>query len=329
MAQSKRQLAGNTFKSLDNGDERDADNEGDVSAWDSLNLCPELLSSLSRLNFSYPTSIQASALPHILADHDAICKAPTGSGKTLTFGIPIYEHFFKTTNPQVSSDPENKKTKRHPPVALILSPTRELAHQLEDHIANLSSDPLSRSPIIATLTGGLSIHKQKRLLATAGIIIATPGRLWELMQDSLDFVESLKMIKFLILDEADRLLSSGHFQEIEEILNALDRSYSNNGENDKEGLGPMQEHQRQTLVFSATFERDLQQKLAGKSKSSNGDGSKQQPMEYLLKKLNFRESKPKFIDANPVSQMAAGLKEGVVECAGTEKVCTETTLRRS
>jgi len=77
---------------------------------------------------------------------------------------------------------------------------------------------------------------------------------------------------------------------------------------------------RQTLVFSATFHRDLQQKLAGKGRWTGSDlMDNKQSMEYLLKKLNFREEKPKFIDVNPVQQMAEGLKEGIVECPAMEK----------
>ena len=141
------------------------------------------------------------------------------------------------------------------------------------------------------------------------------------MQGNTDFAESLKMIKFLVLDEADRLLSSGHFQELEEILNALDRSNVNSDENSQEDIDATETEQTQTLVFSATFQKDLQQRLAGKSKSANGGGGQQESMEYLLQKINFREPKPKFIDVNPVSQMASGLKEGILECAGTDKVC--------
>ncbi len=167
------------------------------------------------------------------------------------------------------------------------------------------------------------MQKQQRLLAMADIIVGTPGRLWEVISGSHDIASWLKKIKYLVVDEADRLLSEGHFKEVEEILNALDRA-----DPDQEAVlednieAPNLEDQRQTLVFSATFQKDLQQKLAGKSKSSGGELiGKQESMEYLLKKLNFREEKPKFVDVNPMSQMASGLKEGIVECAGLDKVC--------
>ena len=169
------------------------------------------------------------------------------------------------------------------------------------------------------------MHKQQRFLAKADIVIGTPGRLWEVISGDAELSKSLRSIKFLVVDEADRLLSEGHFKEVEEILRVLDRGEETLGDepgDDTEDTKALySKQQRQTLVFSATFHRDLQQKLAGKSKSFGGDlMGKKESMEYLLKKLNFREEKPQFIDVNPISQMALGLKEGIMECAGTDKV---------
>ena len=207
-------------------------------------------------------------------------------------------------------------------MALVLSPTRELAHQLSAHLVDLCSDPGSVQLSIATVTGGLSVHKQQRQIAHAQIIIGTPGRLWEVISGSQDLIDSLRKIKFLVVDEADRLLSDGHFQEVEEILNILNRTdEATNDEDEGQPETIDWNQQRQTLVFSATFQRDLQQKLTGKGKPMGGDlMGKRESLEYLLKKLNFREEKPKFVDVNPVTPMASGLKEGIVECAGTDKV---------
>ncbi|KAK5003819.1 ATP-dependent RNA helicase [Elasticomyces elasticus] len=138
------------------------------------------------------------------------------------------------------------------------------------------------------------------------------------MSTGQGLIERLKKIQFLVVDEADRLLSEGHFKEVEEILNALDREDDRADAGDEHAEKEPQ-RQRQTLVFSATFHKGLQQKLAGKSSYSASLMDSKESMEYLLKKLNFREDKPKFIDVNPVSQMASGLKEGLVECAGEEK----------
>ena len=292
-----------------------------VSAWGSLHLSSQTMSSLARMKFLQPTAIQRSTIPEILGGHDVIGKAPTGSVKTLAFGIPIYEHYLETAHSKVAStEAEGKKRQQHP-LALILSPTRELAHQLSTHLAQLCSAPSSMQLSIATLTGGLSVHKQQRQIAHADIIVGTPGRLWEVISGSQSLMDSLRSIKFLVVDEADRLLSEGHFKEVEEILNVLDRTVETNDNDEGEIETTNWKQQRQTLVFSATFQKDLQQKLAGKAKSIGGDlMGKRESLEYLLKKLNFREEKPKFIDVNPVTPMASGLKEGIVECAGTEKV---------
>lgn len=245
-----------------------------------------------------------------------IGKASTGSGKTLAFGIPIYEHYLKTRDTQPHHSRKDEGRERLPPLALILSPTRELAHQLSTHLNNLCSVTSSLS--IATLTGGLSVHKQKRLLANADIVIGTPGRLWEFIHEDSELSNQLKSIRFLVLDEADRLLSEGHFKEVEEIVNLLDKTDEDQDEGRENAIA---KGRRQTLVFSATFQKDLQRKLAGKSKSSSNEiMSKNESMDYLLQKLNFREEKPKFIDVNPIHQMASGLKEGIVECAGLDKV---------
>ena len=292
-----------------------------VSAWASLQLSSQTLSSLAKLGFTAPTPIQSASIPEILTGHDVVGKASTGSGKTLAFGIPILEHYLFTGKDKVTDEQPKGSERKHPPIALILSPTRELAHQLATHLTDLCSTISGTTPRIATITGGLSLQKQQRMLANADIIIGTPGRLWEIVRDGQGILSWLREIRFLVVDEADRLLSEGHFKEVEEILNSLDREDELTEEDQEQPSSRLSgKHQRQTLVFSATFQKELQQKLAGKGKPSGGGlMGKQESMKYLLKKLNFREEKPKFIDVNPVSQMASGLKEGIVECAGLEK----------
>lgn len=285
-----------------------------------MNLSSQTISSLARLRFAKPTPIQRAVIPEILKGNDVIGKASTGSGKTLAFGIPILEHYVNTHK---AGQSKVKAQARKSPVALILSPTRELAHQLSAHLADLCSNAGPERPQIATLTGGLSIHKQQRLLADADIVIGTPGRLWEVISGGTGLIELLKHVQYLVVDEADRLLSEGHFHEVGEILSALDREILEDEEDRDDDISStsVPEFKRQTLVFSATFQKDLQQKLAGKGKPFGGDlMSKQESMEYLIKKLNFRDEKPKFFDVDSVSQMASGLREGIVECAGMEKV---------
>ncbi|KAL9094897.1 MAG: hypothetical protein Q9165_002846 [Trypethelium subeluteriae] len=298
---SEQKLTSLSFQNL----EKVKDDGVDTSAWHHLHLSPETLSSLSQLKFSKPTPIQSASIPEICSGHDLIGKASTGSGKTLAFAIPIMERFLDT-----------RETARQAPIALILAPTRELAHQLTSHITALSSHGYSVDPNIATVTGGLSVQKQQRLLEKADIVIGTPGRLWEVMSDGHGLIDKFKKISFLVVDEADRLLSQGHFKEVEEILNALDRKDDNSSSSLPAKTEPQR---RQTLVFSATFQKGLQQKLAGKSKPSGDLMNGKESMEYLLQKLNFRSAKPKFIDVNPVSQMATGLREALLECGGQEK----------
>ncbi|KFY40835.1 hypothetical protein V495_05236 [Pseudogymnoascus sp. VKM F-4514 (FW-929)] len=291
----KQQPALNVFAAL-----QDEAEDEDMSEWAELNLSPAMLTALAKIGFKSPTPIQQEAIPEVLSGNDVIGKASTGSGKTLAFGIPIIERWLEDDEGR-EDDVADRKTQRSA-TALILSPTRELAHQLTDHLTKLCKG-LSDAPYIATVTGGLAIQKQQRQLARADIIIGTPGRLWEVLSSGIELSKSLKTLKFLVVDEADRLLTEGHFKEAEEIISKLDRHDADDEE----------EHviTRQTLVFSATLEKGLQQKLSGKGRL--GDNG----MEYLMKKLQFK-GEPKFIDV-ATSAMAEGLKEGVIECGATEK----------
>lgn len=319
-AQKQNDVGSATFANLMD----EAEEEGvDITAWRPLQLSDDTLGALSKMKFAQPTPIQKASIPEVLAGHDVIGKASTGSGKTLAFGIPIIERFLELqtargNNKKKATEDENI---RKPALALILSPTRELAHQISKHLTALCSGLTDKAPYIATLTGGLSMAKQQRQLKTADIVIGTPGRLWEIISGGHGVLKWLKQIQFLVVDEADRLLSQGHFKELEEILNVLDQKddFEPDEEEEEEVLEEVEEVERQTLVFSATFHKDLQHKLVGKAKPGAGLMDKKESMEYLLKKLNFREDKPKFVDVNPISQMATGLKEGMVECAGTEK----------
>lgn len=289
--------------------------EVDMTDWRSLELSRSLLYALSALKFASPTEIQRLAIPHILAGKDVIGKAVTGSGKTLAFGVPIVEDWIDQRSLST--------TKKAKPgcTALILAPTRELAHQISKHLGAIC-EGLDHAPRIATVTGGLSILKQQRQLGTADIVVATPGRLWEVISDSGDLMKKLQNSRYLVLDEADRLLNEGHFKEVEDIIDALDRKEYDEDEAELEMEQRVQA--RQVLVFSATFHKDLQQKLSSKTKKRKGndDGrpSDKQSMEYLIQKLPFQAGqKPAFVDANPDSQLADKLSETIIECKAMEK----------
>ncbi|KAL8827212.1 MAG: hypothetical protein Q9170_007101 [Blastenia crenularia] len=131
-----------------------SDDEVDVSAWDSLELSPEVLSSLAKIQFAKPTPIQSLVIPAILDGHDVIGKASTGSGKTLAFGIPILEHYLKHgLEAHRNEGRRSYEERQSPPTAFILSPTREslLSYHLDE---SLDSDAhrWSISPEAATYT---------------------------------------------------------------------------------------------------------------------------------------------------------------------------------
>ena len=178
--------------------------EVDLSAWADMELSSEMMKTLGKLGFLTPTTIQEKAIPEILRGHDVIGKASTGSGKTLAFGIPLVENWIEEQHRKETAkgDKEAKAEEKESKVAtaLILSPTRELAHQLTNHLTALCKG-LAEAPFIATVTGGMAIQKQQRQLEYADIIVATPGRMWEVMQGML---KPLK-VKILVVDEADKI----------------------------------------------------------------------------------------------------------------------------
>ena len=176
-----------------------------------LNLKPELLTSLQKLKYEQPTEVQEKSIPLLLAGKDLIVRSKTGSGKTFAFLLPILQNL----------SPENKLQ------ALILSPTRELAQQTDKE-----SHKLVLSTKTVLLYGGVSITPQiDRLDGGAQIAVATPGRVLDHMErGTIDFSH----IKFVVLDEADRMLDMGFIDDVEKILRATPRD-------------------RQTMMFSATM----------------------------------------------------------------------------
>ncbi|KAL8814539.1 MAG: hypothetical protein Q9223_006250, partial [Gallowayella weberi] len=260
---------------------------------------------------------EADAIPEILSGQNVIGKASTGSGKTLAFGIPIVEYYLERG---IRTDHKRRRRieeREDPPAALIISPTRELARQLSEHLEVLCSNIVSNPPTVATLTGGLSMQKQQRVLANANIIIGTPGRLWETMSSSKGLMPWLKQIKYLVLDEADRLLTEGHFQEVEDILDALNKTNPSDDQPSSPSTqeAPLLFPTRQTLIFSATFSPTLNHKLSGRQKASATDSDSLEP---LLSRLKFH-SPPKFIDASPTSNLPTSLTSYVISCRALEK----------
>ncbi|KAG6304094.1 hypothetical protein E4U09_000003 [Claviceps aff. purpurea] len=346
---SSSQAQGNAFSALAALEDDKAEGEDlDMTEWVALNLSPSLVSAIAKLGFAKPTAIQQKSIPEIVAGGDVIGKAQTGSGKTLAFGIPIIERWLETHEDEIvdavvddededespssattaANKSKGKKTnKPKAPLAVILSPTRELAKQIGEHIKAVCDGLPASSPYVCVVTGGLSIQKQQRQLQKADIVIGTPGRLWEVLDGDASLQEQFTKIQFLVIDEADRLFKVGQFKEAEDIIGALDRQtpeagYSDASSDADSDAGGNKSRDRQTLVFSATFDKDLQTKLAGKaskaSKSGGSGGPADDQMAYLMKCLKFR-GEPKFIDVNPIGRMAAKLREGLIECGAMEK----------
>ena len=156
-------------------------------------------------------------IPDVLAGHDVLAQSPTGSGKTLAFGVPLVERLS-------DSDPR--------PSALVLAPTRELALQIVEDLRSIAH---IRALSIAAVYGGAGIVKQARIAARAHILVATPGRLLDLI-DRRDV--SLKQVRLLVLDEADRMLDMGFRPVVDKIVK-------------------MTRRERQTLLFSATLQGEV------------------------------------------------------------------------
>lgn len=191
--------------------------------WDhSISLHNQIVSSLKSLGFNSPTPIQAISIPMILAGHsDVVGSAETGSGKTLAFGLPILHSLLNNWD---SLD----KQERHSPYALILAPTRELAVQISSVMNDVCKSISQRKIQIVNIIGGMSEQKQRRLLSNqfrpVHILVSTPGRLCDLISDvELTVLQDLSKLRYLVVDEADRMVEDGHFPELFKIFNQIRR----------------------------------------------------------------------------------------------------------
>ncbi len=181
----------------------------DQTSFSSLGLSEQMLRALEKKGYGWPTRVQAEAIPPLMQWRDVIAKAPTGTGKTFAFGIPMIEHI----------DPDNSTVQ-----GLILAPTRELAIQIGDELRSLLE--FYEGIRVAVVYGGQQIEKQVRQLERSPqIVVATPGRLMDhYKRRNL----RLDQVQTAILDEADRMLDMGFFDDVTKILNLL-RSRRNLG----------------------------------------------------------------------------------------------------
>ena len=190
-----------------------------------LGLDAKILQAVQEAGYTEPTPIQTAAIPSIIAGHDLIGIAQTGTGKTAAFTLPILTKLAA----QVPAPGQRRGTR-----VLVIAPTRELVLQIEENVKIYAKHlPLT----VATVFGGVGEHAQIRALrAGADVIIACPGRLLDLMGRHFgDFSQ----LKFLVLDEADRMLDMGFLPSIRRIIQQLPK-------------------QRQTLMFSATLSKEIE-----------------------------------------------------------------------
>jgi superfamily II DNA/RNA helicase len=185
-----------------------------MESFRALGISPALADALEQRNITTPFPIQALVLPDALAGLDVLAKAPTGSGKTFAFGLPILER-------ATPGDGE--------PSALVLVPTRELCAQVAGELEPLAKKKNLR---VAAVYGGAPISSQSKRARGAHILIATPGRLQDLVERKL---VSLQRVRILVLDEADRMLDMGFKPQVDRLVRRLPR-------------------ERQTMLFSATLD---------------------------------------------------------------------------
>ncbi len=211
-------------------------------SFDRLGLAPELLRAVADQGYTDPTPVQAEAIPFVLAGRDLLAGAQTGTGKTAAFVLPILQqlHAFRPAGAGLGRAPGDRRAPVRPPVrVLILTPTRELALQVEESVRTYGARRPVRS---APIYGGVGFEPQARALRGGPeIVVATPGRL-------LDHVEQrtidLGRVEILVLDEADRMLDMGFIRDIRRILALLPAK-------------------RQNLLFSATFSDEIRRLADG------------------------------------------------------------------
>jgi ATP-dependent RNA helicase RhlE len=202
-----------------------------------LHLSPQILQAVRDSGYTEPTPIQIAAIPLILAGHDVIGIAQTGTGKTAAFVLPILMKLAESRQTvarhgELTANPQKHNVQRLR--ALVLAPTRELVVQIEENVRAYAKHVPLR---MATVFGGVSERPQiEALRSGVDLVVATPGRLIDLMEQR---AANLSGVEFVVLDEADRMLDMGFLPPIRRIMKALP-------------------HKRQTLMFSASLSREIE-----------------------------------------------------------------------
>lgn len=274
----------------------------DMSAWLNCYVPEPVLRALAELKFHEPTEIQAQTLPAAIRDHmDIMGAAETGSGKTLAFGIPLLHHIME----RKSRQPEQCALKAMPLQALVLAPTRELAIQVTRHLQDVAKYTNVR---IVNVVGGLSAEKQLRLLKRKPeIVVATPGRLWELVDQGAPHVSDVSKVRYLVIDEADRMVEKGHFEDLTHLLEVMNAPSEESTE----------KRRRQNFVFSATLTmvHDIPKRMKNKPKKHKL--TEKEKVEELMRTIGIN-SKPKVIDLTRKLGTAETLCESRIVCPSVE-----------
>ncbi|XP_066030505.1 ATP-dependent RNA helicase DDX24 isoform X1 [Pocillopora verrucosa] len=297
----------------------------DMSAWEVLGVPKEAQRGLSEQSFTTPTPIQTLSLPPAIFHHrDIIGAAETGSGKTLAFGIPILTHILGQKTSQEAGETTENATKNNateatetgtgtsklkkPLLALIMTPTRELAIQIKNHLKQAAKHT---SLEIVAVFGGMAPQKQQRLLNKCPeIIVATPGRLWDLISDGEEHVCRLEHLRYLVIDEADRMVEQGHFQELSSILELIHRKSDND-----EDEGTAKRRHLQKFIFSATLTLPKSFKRKGKEKKITSE----EGLVSLMDKVGLQKNSCKIIDVTNKRGTVETLTEAKISCAIEEK----------
>ncbi|CAA0841733.1 DEAD-box ATP-dependent RNA helicase 13 [Striga hermonthica] len=310
----------------DNVEGNSADEE-EYYAWNDLRLHPKIMKSIYRLKFKEPTPIQKACIPAgAHKGKDVIGAAETGSGKTLAFGLPIIQRLLEEREKverlmEEKGEANEKIAPKGVLRALIVTPTRELALQVTDHLKEVAVGMDIR---VVPIVGGISTEKQERLLkARPEIVVGTPGRLWELMSGGEIHLLELHSLSFFVLDEADRMIETGHFRELQSIIDMLpmNRESSESQPQNTQNcvtVASLQRKKRQTFVFSATLalSADFRKKLKQGSGNSKKDGLNS--IETLSERAGMRPDAA-IVDLTNASILAKKLVESIIECREEEK----------
>ena len=255
--------------------------------FDQLALAPATLQNLEQLGYTQMTPIQAASLPLTLAGQDLIAQASTGSGKTAAFGLPLIERLQSAGSPSTAIQ------------AVILCPTRELADQVTQEIRRLAR---ARSNVkVVTLCGGVALRGQTVSLEHgADVVVGTPGRILDhLERGSL----SLAGVNTLVLDEADRMLDMGFFDDIAKVVRQCAKD-------------------RQTLLFSATYPEGIAKLAAQFMRAPQTVKVEAQHSAHKIRQIYYEVSESQRLDA--VSKLLAHFRpERTLAFCNTKQQCRD------